>query len=133
VRQVFRPATGVAGNKATQEEEEEEDKWTNEFPPDLLLYTSDDEETTPPPSTYERERLGPAPPPPQLPAQLQRGVLNQAVLVQQGSGDDNSILPRPDHSVLDHLLASPINKGLLSVAVTKRYKRKVREREFLQV
>lgn len=62
--------------------------------------------------------------PPSLPAQLQRGVLNSIVLVAQGSGDDNSLLPKPDHSVIDHLAASPITKGLLSVGVTKRYRKK---------
>jgi hypothetical protein len=62
----------------------------------------------------------PSIPPPSLPAQLQRGVLTSA----SASGDDNSILPKPDHSVIDHLAASPISKGLLSVAITKRYRRK---------
>lgn len=62
--------------------------------------------------------------PPIMPAQLERGVLNMAVLVAKGSGDDNSILPKPDHSVLNHLAASPIKGGLLSVGVTTRYRRK---------
>lgn len=63
--------------------------------------------------------------PPSLPAQLEKGVLNATVLVARGSGDDNSILPKPDHSVLNHLAASPIKGGLLSVGVTTRYRRKV--------
>lgn len=63
--------------------------------------------------------------PPTLPAQLEKGVLNATVLVAKGSGDDNSILPRPDHSVLNHLAASPIKGGLLSVGVTTRYRQKV--------
>jgi hypothetical protein len=63
--------------------------------------------------------------PPELPAQLEKGVLNATVLVAKGSGDDNSILPKPDHSVLNHLAASPIKGGLLSVGVTTRYRRKV--------
>lgn len=62
--------------------------------------------------------------PPELPAQLEKGVLNATVLVAKGSGDDNSILPKPDHSVLNHLAASPIKGGLLSVGVTTRYRRK---------
>ena len=69
--------------------------------------------------------------PPTLPAQLERGVLNATVLVAKGSGDDNSILPKPDHSVLNHLAASPIKGGLLSVGVTTRYRRKVREMTLL--
>jgi hypothetical protein len=68
--------------------------------------------------------------PPTLPAQLEKGVLNATVLVARGSGDDNSILPKPDHSVLNHLAASPIKGGLLSVGVTTRYRRKVRDLTF---
>jgi hypothetical protein len=64
-------------------------------------------------------------PPPSLPAQLEKGPLNHAAYVTQGSGDDNSILPKPDHSVINHLAASPIKGGFLSVGVTTRYKRKV--------
>ena len=64
--------------------------------------------------------------PPTLPAQLEKGPLNHAAYVTQGSGDDNSILPKPDHSVINHLAASPIKGGFLSVGVTTRYKRKVR-------
>lgn len=64
-------------------------------------------------------------PPPMLPAQLEKGPLNHAAYVTQGSGDDNSILPKPDHSVINHLAASPIKGGFLSVGVTTRYKRKV--------
>lgn len=70
-------------------------------------------------------------PPPSLPAQLEKGPLNHAAYVTQGSGDDNSILPKPDHSVINHLAASPIKGGFLSVGVTTRYKRKVRSRSFL--
>ena len=62
--------------------------------------------------------------PPAMPAQLEKGVLNGAVLVAKGSGDDNSILAKPDHSVLNHLAAAPIKGGLLSVGVTTRYRRK---------
>ncbi|GAA5832035.1 hypothetical protein JCM3766R1_003695 [Sporobolomyces carnicolor] len=63
-------------------------------------------------------------PPPTLPAQLEKGPLNHAAYVTMGSGDDNSILPKPDHSVINHLAASPIKGGFLSVGVTTRYKRK---------
>lgn len=64
--------------------------------------------------------------PPLLPAPLRDVPLNKTLVVAQGSGDDNSILQKPDHSILDHLCASPISRGLLSVAATKRYRRKVR-------
>ena len=62
--------------------------------------------------------------PPHLPASLAKGVLNDSNIVAQGSGDDNSILPIPDHTAIDHLAASPITKGLLSVGMTKRFRRK---------
>jgi hypothetical protein len=64
--------------------------------------------------------------PPKLPAQLKEGILNLSSRLPEGSSDDNSLLPRPDHSVLNHLAASPIRQGLLSVGVTSRFKRKVR-------
>lgn len=39
--------------------------------------------------------------------------------------DDNSILPIPNHVVLNHLTASAIRNGVLAVGTTTRYKRKV--------
>lgn len=39
--------------------------------------------------------------------------------------DDNSILPIPNHVVLNHLTASAIRNGTLAVGTTTRYKRKV--------
>ncbi|KAI8460737.1 hypothetical protein BY996DRAFT_6409149 [Phakopsora pachyrhizi] len=62
--------------------------------------------------------------PPKLPAQLKEGILNITSRIPEGTVDDNSLLTRPDHSVLNHLAASPIKQGLLSVGVTSRYKRK---------
>lgn len=115
----------------------DEEEWTNEIPSELVEwgewesereaiesgYTSNGNNTPPP-------NLPPPPassgvPPPSLPAQLEKGPLNHAAYVTQGSGDDNSILPKPDHSVINHLAASPIKGGFLSVGVTTRYKRKV--------
>lgn len=126
-------------------DEDEEDKWevddsewTQEIPPELVEWgewetardaiesgflnaggTGVPPNLPPPPSSS-----GVAPP--SLPAQLEKGPLNHAAYVTQGSGDDNSILPKPDHSVINHLAASPIKGGFLSVGVTTRYKRKVR-------
>lgn len=42
-----------------------------------------------------------------------------------GTVDDNSILPAPNHVVLNHLTASAIKGGVLAVGTTTRYKRKV--------
>lgn len=41
-------------------------------------------------------------------------------------GDDNSVLPLPSHSVVNHLATSAIRNGILAVATTTRYKAKVR-------
>jgi 5'-AMP-activated protein kinase beta subunit, interaction domain len=101
--------------------------WTTKIPHDVFLYTSEEDEDSKISSSIDSSGpLMPPHPPPQLPAQLRKAVLNEAVLVPEGSGDDNSIIPLPEHSVIDHLLASPINKGYFSVAVTERYKQKVR-------
>lgn len=112
----------------------EDSIWTSEIPKELiewgeweaereLLESNAPEGTsiTPPPPPASSSGV----PPPTLPAQLEKGPLNHAAYVTQGSGDDNSILPKPDHSVINHLAASPIKGGFLSVGVTTRYKRKV--------
>lgn len=41
-------------------------------------------------------------------------------------GDDNSVLPVPNHVVLNHLGTSAIKNGVLAVGTTTRYHRKVR-------
>jgi hypothetical protein len=109
---------------------DDHDIWTTKIPHDVFHFTSeeDDDNSEISSSVESVASSGPLTPPhapPQLPAQLRKAVLNEGSLVPEGSGDDNSILPRPEHSVIDHLLASPINKGYFSVAVTKRYKHKV--------
>jgi len=40
-------------------------------------------------------------------------------------GDDNSVLPMPSHSVVNHLATSAIRNGVLAVGTTTRYKAKV--------
>jgi hypothetical protein len=40
-------------------------------------------------------------------------------------GDDNGVLPSPNHSVVNHLATSAIRNGVLAVATTTRYKAKV--------
>ncbi|SCZ98184.1 BZ3500_MvSof-1268-A1-R1_Chr7-1g09046 [Microbotryum saponariae] len=116
----------------------DDSEWTSEIPYELVEYGEWEAERdaienssaflNPPPNSPPIV-LPPPPavsgvPPPSLPAQLEKGPLNHAAYVTQGSGDDNSILPKPDHSVINHLAASPIKGGFLSVGVTTRYKRK---------
>lgn len=124
-----------------------EDEWTTEIPSALLEYEDyhDREEEEGEEVEGEQEARQPSYPsphhpvpveepspgqagfaaePPKLPAQLKEGILNLSSRLPEGSSDDNSLLPRPDHSVLNHLAASPIRQGLLSVGVTSRFKRK---------
>lgn len=42
-----------------------------------------------------------------------------------GIRDDNSVLPIPNHVVLNHLGTSAIKNGVLAVATTMRYHQKV--------
>ncbi|GAA96131.1 hypothetical protein E5Q_02792 [Mixia osmundae IAM 14324] len=127
-----------------EEEDPEEHIWCSDIPPELIAYgeasdaaedaieqylSSQQGEPTDETPEQARERINKRylpslVQPPALPAQLERGVLNSTALVPQGSGDDPMILPKPDHSVIDHLAASPIKQGLLCVGITKRYKRK---------
>lgn len=46
--------------------------------------------------------------------------------VGAGGADDNSVLPVPNHVVLNHLGTSAIKGGVLAVGTTTRYHRKVR-------
>ncbi|KAK4700610.1 hypothetical protein P7C70_g5640, partial [Phenoliferia sp. Uapishka_3] len=114
----------------------EDEDWTQEIPPELIEWGDWEVERDIAESqagTYGQPAIPPPPasskvPPPSLPAQLEKGPLNHAAYVTQGSGDDNSILPKPDHSVINHLAASPIKGGFLSVGVTTRYKRKLKKK-----
>ena len=48
------------------------------------------------------------------------------VLAGTGNADDGSVLPVPSHVILHHLGTSAIRNGVLAVADTVRYKKKVR-------
>lgn len=133
-RAAAKATTSIEEPTADDEDDEviDDEEWTQELPQELVEWgeweaeleqaqNEGGENATPqrkPPFTSTIM-------PPSLPAQLERGPLNHAAYVTQGSGDDNSILPKPDHSVINHLAASPIKGGFLSVGVTIRYKRKV--------
>lgn len=132
----------VAGAGQAYDADEDDTQWTQEIPSELIQWGEWEAERDaieaewyaryPNPTHDTPQPQFPPPPPsagvqpPSLPAQLEKGPLNHAAYVTQGSGDDNSILPKPDHSVINHLAASPIKGGYLSVGVTTRYKRKVR-------
>ncbi|GAA5893071.1 uncharacterized protein JCM6883_007558 [Sporobolomyces salmoneus] len=128
------------GNGQGVYDEDDFATWTQEIPPELeqwgewelerdqiesdWLNANPNPTNSTPGPVYPPQPPSAGVPPPTLPAQLEKGPLNHAAYVTMGSGDDNSILPKPDHSVINHLAASPIKGGFLSVGVTTRYKRK---------
>ena len=61
------------------------------------------------------------PPPPSLPLFLGKSILNGTSLMK----DDASVLPMPNHTVLNHLSTSSIRNEILATSLTTRYKRKV--------
>ena len=72
----------------------------------------------------------PIPHPATLPRHLEKVILNthrhgRERAVMDGIRDDNSVLPIPNHVVLNHLGTSAIKNGVLAVATTMRYHQKV--------
>jgi 5'-AMP-activated protein kinase, regulatory beta subunit len=72
----------------------------------------------------------PIPHPAALPRHLEKVILNaqrhgRDRAVMEGVRDDNSVLPIPNHVVLNHLGTSAIKNGVLAVATTMRYHKKV--------
>ena len=77
-----------------------------------------------------QQLLATVPAPPTVPRHLKDPILNTSPKDLEGTvggtaGDDNSILPVPNHVVLNHLTAAAIRNGTLAVGTTTRYKRKV--------
>jgi hypothetical protein len=60
--------------------------------------------------------------PPNLPPHLERVILNSSIV----SKEDTSVLPVPNHVVLNHLYACSIRDGVMAVAGTTRYRKKVK-------
>ncbi|CAI2166680.1 12709_t:CDS:2 [Funneliformis geosporum] len=58
--------------------------------------------------------------PPTLPPHLEKVILNSSTV----SKVDNSVLPVPNHVVLNHLYACSIRDGVIAVAGTTRYRKK---------
>lgn len=58
--------------------------------------------------------------PPSLPPHLEKVILNTS----NDKKDDHSVLPHPNHVVLNHLAASSIRNGVLAVSASTRYRKK---------
>lgn len=74
-----------------------------------------------PPTPQSQAQAG-AQQPPSLPPHLEKVLLNS----QAVSEEDNSVLPVPNHVTLNHLYACSIRDGVMAVAGTARYRKKVR-------
>ena len=116
----------------------DDSKWTSTIPASLVLYQYLEEL----PSLLDDHEydahvsripyLTHVPQPPILPRILDKVILNteprrtrEAPSPAMPAGvDDNSILPVPNHVVLNHLTASAIKNGTLGVGTTTRYRKK---------
>ncbi|KAG8745855.1 hypothetical protein FRC10_006882 [Ceratobasidium sp. 414] len=119
--------------------------WTSEIPPHLIHAAQLEEQYL----ARRTELDAPPPPliphPPALPRHLEKVILNArttgsatsasgvtksavaavgGIGVGTGGADDNSVLPVPNHVVLNHLGTSAIKGGVLAVGTTTRYHRK---------
>jgi len=119
------------------EGKDQEETWTSEIPTALIeAQEAEEAQREAEESGQESKQHGgegssaQLPQPPALPRQLEKVILNSSPAnpsngsVTGSTVDDNSILPAPNHVVLNHLTASSIKGGVLAVGTTTRYKRK---------
>lgn len=126
---------------------EDHPAWTSEIPSHLIQAAQLEEQYL----TRRGEPDAPPPPliphPPALPRHLEKVILNARATGNAasasgvipgktttvasmggvgcpGTADDNSVLPVPNHVVLNHLGTSAIKGGVLAVGTTTRYHRK---------
>ncbi|CCV00113.1 unnamed protein product [Malassezia sympodialis ATCC 42132] len=134
-------AKAMADIKATQKEGGEweiigdefpgttETAWTRELPACVEVAQEAEERLLDSDISAEHSSL--LPNPPQLPRQLEKVILNAAVTSDQvqlnaaaALVDDNSVLPAPNHAVLNHLATGSIKNGVLAMGMVTRYKNK---------
>jgi len=88
-------------DELTAEKDKYSDEGFTQKIPDMSMYTT-------------------AGPPPQLPVQLRRGILN----AESEDSSDPTLLPEPQHVLLNHLYALTVRDGVMVLGATHRYKRK---------
>lgn len=99
------------------------EEYTSEIPAELLALATaisseeDSEQSRRIAAEWERGR----PQPPSLPPHLEKVLLNSAAV----SEEDNSVLPEPNHVMLNHLYASSIKDNVMALSTTTRYRKKV--------
>lgn len=125
---------------------DDDSQWTSAIPAPLVLYQYLEElPMTCAPAEYDDHisrfpHITSVPQPPTLPRILDKVILNSEPRrtwddpsANQPGLDDNSILPVPNHVVLNHLTASAIKNGTLGVGTTTRYRKKVSNGPFAKV
>ncbi|RUP39212.1 hypothetical protein BC936DRAFT_138373 [Jimgerdemannia flammicorona] len=99
-------------------------EYVAQIPSILLAMASQQAESTSPASpsgTAQNQGQQQQQQPPGLPPHLEKVLLNSGAV----SEEDNSVLPAPNHVTLNHLYACSIRDGVMAVAGTARYRKKV--------
>ncbi|KAL7423316.1 galactose metabolism-related protein [Cryptotrichosporon argae] len=126
---------------AQSAEDTDDSQWTSEIPTPLIFYQYLEElpSMVRPDEFRSLGYLSPVPKPPVVPRILEKVILNNefrrpdpppggappGYMDAPPAGlDDNSILATPNHTVLNHLMASAIKNGTLGVGTTTRYRKK---------
>lgn len=107
-----------------------ENAWTTVVPPVIEVAQETEERLLEHDMGDDASKLLPMPP--QLPRQLEKVSLNSNMPSSAASMptsslqvDDTSVLPAPNHAVLNHLATGAIRNGVLAMGTVTRYKNKV--------
>ena len=92
--------------------------WGREVPPYLEDFDKPQQVNR---STRANNAISDFAQPPGLPMMLAKSILNGTTPMK----DDSSVLPMPNHTVLNHLATSSIKNDVLATSITTRYIRKV--------
>ncbi|KAK9468422.1 5'-AMP-activated protein kinase beta subunit, interation domain-containing protein [Lipomyces arxii] len=103
-----------------RESQLEEDKFEDSISVPPLEYTNEIPDLFMNPEASERYISEDYPAPPYLPPHLETVILN----TNSTEKDDSSVLPIPNHVVLNHLATTSIKHNVLAVASVSRYARK---------
>lgn len=107
-----------------------ETTWTKDVPACVELAQEAEEHIIENSDDVSEAETSLLPRPPQLPRQLEKVILNSGVSKQAPINataalvDDNSVLPAPNHAVLNHLATGAIKNGVLAMGTVIRFKNK---------
>lgn len=105
--------------------------WTSHVPSSVELAQEAEEHMLEQADHVSENESSLLPRPPQLPRQLEKVILNagisskhEPIHAKAALVDDNSVLPAPNHAVLNHLATGAIKNGVLAMGTVSRYKHK---------